>query len=721
LSVKKSIDVLRVGLLGTGYIADWHARALKAIAGTQLVAACDRDARRVRAFVQKHSIPRLYDSVESMIDDKKSQLDVIHVLVPPDLHASTVQTIIRQGVHVFLEKPMATTERECTELIEEARNRGVTVGVNHNFLFAPIYERLRNDLRTGRLGRPDQLTIVWNRGLNQLRSGPFDLWMFRAPENIMLEIGPHCIAPMLDLVNSLEVTNVTASNSTTLPGGRLFHRRWIIEAGIGSVATTLNLSFAPGFTEHVIHVRGSLASATVDFERNTYLLQQHTYHGMDFDRFRMTRREARSLAAQARRSFIHSTLSKLNLANHGSPYGLTIARALEVFYSGLGGLLDPRLSPNFGRTVVGYCFRIGVTGARSGPSWQPSAPVPTSVALGVRSGTERPILVLGASGFIGQELARQLLATEHQIRLLVRNPGKLPSDLRFSRAEVVLGDLLCPEDLQKATQGARFVCHLARANVTAWEDFIREDVEVTRQVAEACLAAKVERLIYTGTIDSYYAGAKAGVITEETPLDPHIVRRNPYARAKAASEEILKTLYAQEHLPVVILRPGIVIGSGGDPLHWGIGKWSWNSVCQLWGSGRNPLPLVLVADVAKAVVLALATPGIDGDSFNLVAETELSASDYLAALEGHLRISFQKVPTPLWKFYVTDVAKWVIKQLAHHPDQRKPSYRDWETRTQKARYDCTKARRILGWNPVCNRDQIIRLGIQLPATQFLLD
>ena len=219
--------------------------------------------------------------------------------LPPDLHASAASTLIQSGVHVLLEKPMAIADQECNELIELAASRAVTIGVNHNFLFAPVYESLRNDLHAGKLGRPDHITITWNRGLDQLHSGPFNLWMLRDPRNILLEIGPHCLAPMLDLVGPLDLTSVRPSNPITLPGGRVFYRRWAIEAGIGPVATTLNLSFASGFTEQTVHIRGSLASATVDFERNTYLLQQHTRYGLELDRYRMIYREARSLVSQA--------------------------------------------------------------------------------------------------------------------------------------------------------------------------------------------------------------------------------------------------------------------------------------------------------------------------------------------------------------------------------------------------------------------------------------
>ena len=185
--------------------------------------------------------------------------------------------------------------------------------------------------------------------------------------------------------------------------------------------------------------------------------------------------------------------------------------------------------------------------------------------------------------------------------------------------------------LRQRIEGIRCVYHLARPNVKTWEEWAEHETEATRRIALACLAANIDRFIYTGTIDSYYAGARAGTITEETPLDPHIGWRNYYARAKALSEQVIMDLHRERGLPVVIFRPGIVIGRGNSPLHWGIGMWSHDAVCQLWGQGRTPLPLVLVDDVVRALVAALTTPAIEGQSFNLVAETNLTAQDYLDA------------------------------------------------------------------------------------------
>ena len=419
---------LRVGFLGTGYISDWHARALHSVAGAALVAVCDKDLPRAEAFARRHGGVRAYESLEAMLRSEEPRLDAVHVLLPANLHARAALALIEQQTHVLLEKPMATSVAECNELLEQAKARQVAVGVSHNFLFAPVYESLREDLKSGRLGRPDHVNIVWNRGLDQLQSGPFDLWMLRDPRHILFEIGPHCLAPVLDLLGTAAILGVHASDRILLPGQRLFFRRWSITAEAGSVGVSVLLSFAPGFTEQSIHVRGSLAAATVDFERNTYLRHEHTRYGLDIDRYRMLRRETGSLSAQARHSFTQYALSKLKLSSAGSPYGRSIARALQAFYAGLGTKLDSRVGPELGADVIRLCQVIGEMGA--------GVPDPANVGvddLEVRAVAEvardespAEILILGATGFIGQELARQLRAEGRRIRLLVRNPGACP-------------------------------------------------------------------------------------------------------------------------------------------------------------------------------------------------------------------------------------------------------------------------------------------------------
>jgi predicted dehydrogenase/nucleoside-diphosphate-sugar epimerase len=702
----------RVAFLGTGYIADWHGKVMKSVQDVELVAVCDQSTQRAQAFAAKFGVPHVYNSLQAMLSEET--LDAVHVLTPPDIHFEACKTILSQGVNVLLEKPMCTRPEECDQLVRLAQASGLNIGVGHNFLFAPVYEQLRRDVSSGILGRIDHITITWHRELPQTTFGPFDIWMLRDPRNIMLEIGSHAVAHMLDLAGAPDDTQVLASNPLRLPTGQTFFRRWQVNAFRGDTAMELRFSFVPGFSEYSVHVRGSLASAKVDFEQNTYTLHQHGPRGDDFDRYAMVRDQAKSLLRQARRTLANYVVSKLPVRIQGSPYGASIAGALNAFYAAPGAPQDKRISPQTGADVIRICSEIGQRA-----KVENSAPAANRLAAVPRPLEPPRILILGGTGFIGQELVRQLAHSGHRTRLLVRNKGKLSADLQIPEVDCVSGDVGREEDLRRAMQGIEVVYHLARANVKRWDEYQREEIGATNRIAEAAIAAGVKRFIYTGTIDSYYAGRKAGTITEQTPLDPRITSRNLYARAKAVSEESLLALQRDQKLPLVIFRPGIVIGRGGSPLHWGVGMWWHGSVCQIWGTGNNKLPLVLVEDVAKALVAALDAPDITGRAFNLVGDPILSAREYMEELDRCGGFRIQRYFTPIRNFYAVDMFKWLVKILVRHPERRLPSYRDWESRTQNATFDCTLAKVHLGWQPVANRTEMIRRGIQEPLLEML--
>jgi len=145
-----------------------------------------------------------------------------------------------------------------------------------------------------------------------------------------------------------------------------------------------------------------------------------------------------------------------------------------------------------------------------------------------------------------------------------------------------------------------------------------------------------------------------------------------------------------------------------------VGMWWYDSVCEVWGKGENKLPLVLVDDVADALIAAMEKPGIEGQSFNLVGDALLSAQEYLDELNRCGNFEVERHATPIIRFYLTDLFKWMVKVMVRHPERQLPTYRDWESRTQLARFDCSKAKAILGWRPVADREELVRRGIRQP-------
>ncbi|MBN2194668.1 MAG: NAD-dependent epimerase/dehydratase family protein [Polyangiaceae bacterium] len=701
----------RVGLVGTGYISEYHGRALRLIPGVRLVAVCDRARSRAETFAKDFGVPAVYASLDEMLAD--ANLDAVHVLTPPDAHHAPSARAVDAGVAVLVEKPMATSTADCDALEAIARRRGIPLGVAHNFLFAEPYEKLRADLQANVYGALDYVGITWHRPLGQLTGGPFDAWMLKTPTNILFEIGPHPISMLLDLVGIPDEIGVFPSDDIVLPTGVAFQRRWHIYARRDRTVVDLNLGFGRGFAEHSVHVRGATGGATADLERNTYVRHQHVPRDMDFDRYAMLRNEARQMVVQGKRTLFDYVASKVRPSPRGNPYGYSITRAVESFYASRSEELDRRISAAMGRDVIALCERIrDLTPPVSSPVAVAVPPSPVTATAPAK------VLVLGATGFIGKEVVRELLGRGTSTRVLVRSAGKLPRELVAGGLQVVSGDLASPTDLDGALEGVECVVHLARANVKTWADYQKHEIEMTRQVAERAVARGVHRFIYTGTIDSYYAGPGSGTITEATPLDPQIEQRNLYARAKAASETLLVRMHREQALPLVILRPGIVIGRGGSPAHWGVGMWQYDSVCQVWGKGDNKLPLVLVGDVARGILAAIDAPDdIHGDSFNLIGDPILSANEYLDELERQAGVKIQRYHPPILAFYAESMFKWVIKVAVRHPDRIMPTYRDWVSRTQMGRFDCSKAKRVLGWRPESDRARLVEEGIvaALPA------
>lgn len=710
-----NISPQRIALVGAGYISEWHAKAVRSLPGLSLQAVCDTSTTRASEMAATFAIPKIYHSIVDLAKDP--DIDSVHVLLPPDLHFSAAKSLLNAGKSVFLEKPMCLEEAECRELTKLAADRRLRLGVGHNFLFHRAYEPLRRDVQAGVLGWIDRISIVWHKELPQLRHGPFGIWMVRQPENVLMEVGSHAFAALLDLTEFPNRIEGRASNGIVLPSNVEIPQNWNLLCASGKTITDISISLGSGFSEFSIHVRGSLGSATADLERNSYICRLHTARADDFNRRHVLLMEARGLKNQANQGIRNYVLSKFSKSIAGNPYGESIQRGICAFYSDHD---SDRLSGSAGANVISAC-RLALSEISQDPKQviAASAIEPDRTSTIVRSRDDSAqILILGGTGFIGQALCRTLVEQGYKIRLLVRDPLKLSADLRSSGVEIVRGDLSNSTDLENAMRGVEYVYHLARPMVKRWDEYLAQDVAVTERIARTCQQENVKMLIYTGTIDSYYAGAKAGVITEMTPLDPNVQSRNLYARSKAVSEDLLWELHKEQGLRLVVARPGIVIGKGTSPSHWGIGMWHHGSFCEVWGDGCNPLPLVLVDDVADGLAAMIGKPEIIGQSFNLVGDTTLTAKEYLDELDRYSGLRFGRSYTSPWKFYVKDLGKWVVKCLVRHPDRRMPSYRDWESRTQRAVFDCSETKRKLNWQPTDSREVLIRKGIHEPIDEL---
>jgi nucleoside-diphosphate-sugar epimerase/predicted dehydrogenase len=700
---------LKVGLLGAGYILDSHAQALAAIPEVTLHAVCDVSRARAAHAAARYGIAQV---VPSRTELASSDCDVVHVLLPPAMHVDAALQMVDSGKSVFIEKPFGLDSGACAALCVRAAQRGVAVGVNHNFLFSRSYESLRAGVKSGELGRIDHLAVNWHFALPLLKFGPFSSWVLGAPANVVFELGSHLGAFILDLVGQVEVASAVASNPFALPTGQMVYRHWSAVGHAGAATALLSIAISDGHADRYLRVRGSAGSAQLDFGRDIGWRDSTATDNPIFDSHAVAAAAGRALSGQARRDRIRRLQAALGKRPDANPFEESIFRSIRAFYAGGVLRVDPRHDGRFATEVIRLCEAITSAAGAGKPSL-------TAVSVPAPSSAIKPtVLVVGGTGFIGRRLVRLLVDRGHGVRVLTRNPTAAALELDGLRVELFAGSHGDADRVRLALDGITSVYHLAKCEGKAWQDYVDGDVGPTRVLAEAAAASGVRRFIYTGTIASYASGNARDVIDNSTPLDPSIARRGHYARSKAVCEALLRDAQRERGLPVVIVRPGIVIGPGSPPWHPGVGRFANESRVDYWGDGTTMLPLVLVDDVADGLLRALETPGIEGRAWLLTSPPLMSARDYVETLSTCMQTRIEARPRSAWRNWAADMVKELAKNAVRHPNRRWPSLHDWRCNAQSARYDSRQTQEVLGWRPAADRATLVR-GITDAVAWFL--
>ena len=467
----------------------------------------------------------------------------------------------------------------------------------------------------------------------------------------------------------------------------------------------MNISHVEGYDDRTVRLRGVCGLAQLDFANDSLEIYRPNTAEIIAGPFLSKLSASRQHLAGGLTNLFRQTLS----LNRRQPYALGIGSAVGSFYSAVKDktAIDNRFSPQSGSAVISMLERVEQA---AGPlrDQNRSAPVPAEETPAAQRPT---VLVIGGTGFIGRSLTRELVAQGYGVRVLSRGNTSVFNDLK-QHVSICAASLKDRDDLRQAMHGIDTVFHLARASEKTWSGYVENDVEVTRAIAEAALEAGVKRFVYTGTIDSYDASQPNQIITEDTPLDPDIERRNLYARSKKACEILLTGMHTEKGLPLVTVRPGIVVGEGGPLQHWGIGRWHGSGAVKTWGPGTNILPFVLVDDVATGLVKTMTVDGIEGQSFNLIGEPMLTALQYFDEIRDRLGAKIRVSPGSILSYFLVDIAKYCLKKtVLRRKNLIRPAYRDWKSRTQASRFSNSRAKEVLDWSPEDDRERFVTRAI----------
>ncbi len=251
------------------------------------------------------------------------------------------------------------------------------------------------------------------------------------------------------------------------------------------------------------------------------------------------------------------------------------------------------------------------------------------------------VLVTGATGFVGSAVLRALAGSGANLRALSRASSPR-GNLEGVECDVVVGDMRDGSSMTRALIGVTRLYHVA-ADYRLWardpKDILRANVDGTRTVMEAALAAGVERIVYTSSVATLRAGDAAHSTDETEPLN-EVEAIGAYKRSKVAAERLVETMVREQGLPAVIVNPSTPIGprdvkptpTGRILVEAATGK-----IPAFVDTGLN---LVHVDDVAAGHLLAM-DRGVIGERYILGGQN-VSLREMLAVIAGQVG---RKAPT----------------------------------------------------------------------------
>ena len=250
---------VRVGVIGCGRISTAaHIPILKRMRGVEIAAIADteerarRMARRLAPSASEHA------TIEDVL--LKEAIDAVVIALPTALHASAATMAFDSGVHVYLEKPVATRMADTAPLLEAWARSGRIGAIGHNYRFNALFRRMGESIRSGSIGTPLEIRTEF-----AIPSPPSGTWRDSNTTGggVLLDLATHHI----DLVRFLTGDEVQ-SMSAVIDSRRSESDFATIEMTLGSQTTaSITCSYADHFNDTVT-VRGELGTLLVDRARS---------------------------------------------------------------------------------------------------------------------------------------------------------------------------------------------------------------------------------------------------------------------------------------------------------------------------------------------------------------------------------------------------------------------------------------------------------------------
>lgn len=302
---------LRTAVIGVGYLGKFHGEKLKQLPHSKLIAVCDVDPEKCNSIAKKLKTRAITDYT-SLI----GQVDAVSIAVPTSLHHKVGKFFLSHGVHVLVEKPIATSLTEAQDLIQTAKQHNAILQVGHLERFNTVVKHVEKSLNNPRF-------------IESVRLAPFKL---RGSDvNVVLDVMIHDIDIIQSIVPS-KISKISANGASVLSSAI-------------DIANA-RIEFENGCVANVTASRASLET-----KRKLRIFQHDAYISLDLDKKKI------AIHRKSKQEMFPG-IPGIDSFEQVIPQGDALFDELEAFLNAIINKTNPKVTGEEGRQALATAIEI---------------------------------------------------------------------------------------------------------------------------------------------------------------------------------------------------------------------------------------------------------------------------------------------------------------------------------------------------------------------------
>ncbi|MEW4563919.1 NAD-dependent epimerase/dehydratase family protein [Bremerella sp. JC770] len=597
---------ISVAIVGCGAISEMiHIPLLSACENVRLEALVDVNRERARELGDKFGIT----NVAKDIAEIQERIDAVIVAVPHRYHAAVSIPLLRQGIHVLVEKPMASTEDECNRMIDAARegNAILAIGLMRHFKWSVRWAQ--SLIQAGVLGKIVRVDAQEGREFNWPVASLSTFSKEASGGGTLADTGAHTLDVVTALLGNCDSIEYLDDNRGGVEAECLLFMRWA--NGIDGIMT-LSRTRRLRNTVSLFGKKGELE------------------FGLDDNSFTIRLNNADDIAGVGT---ARSTQTEAEQQSYPDLFPLQ----LEDWLSAIETNARPRVTGEIGRDNVRLIESCYANRQDLKFPWDEYDISQKNISHAFSELQGKRVLVTGATGFIGGRLVEAFKQQEIAVRVVYRTHSRLSRIARFADMDLIHGDVSDYEVALNATQNCDVVLHLGHDFAPkAGRSQTDYNTAVLKNLMRAAGENGVTRFVHTSSI-SAYGDIMSGTISEASAKSPPY----PYGKAKLATENLVLSQAGSYGLQAIVLQPTIVYGPFCKP--WTIGPLLQMKAEKILlpDGGEGICNAVYVDDVVQAFLLAATTDNAEaiGKDFLVSGNSTVTWADFYRMFEEVLDTS----------------------------------------------------------------------------------